>query len=129
MDLIDAGFQRRVERVLRTISQAMTTQEIQKHIDAAIGSKFKGITSESGEMMTSEGGDGRFFGQVIATRYSGFPNGSDIYLAIGKSEKLVQIVKFGNTEGLKPTPTDLDLMILKELGGEMPQTGAESGRE
>lgn len=99
----------------------MTTEEIQKHIDTAIGSKFSGITSESGEMMTSEGGDGRFFGKVIATRYSGFPNGSDIYLAIGTSEKSVQIVKFGNTESLAPSQTDLDLMVLKELGGEMPK--------
>jgi hypothetical protein len=36
--------------------QAMTTQEIQEYIDAAIGSEFDGFSSESGEMMTSAEG-------------------------------------------------------------------------
>ena len=41
----------------------MTTQEIQQYIDAAIGANFEGLTSESGEMMTSEGGDGALWGR------------------------------------------------------------------
>jgi len=94
----------------------MNTQEIQQYIDAAIGSKFSGITSESGEIMTSEGGDGRFFGLVHATRYVGLPDGRDIFLAIGESEKKVQIVKLGRAECLQPSVHDLNLMLEKELG-------------
>lgn len=94
----------------------MNTQQIQQYVDAAINSKFENITSESGEMMTSEGGDGRFFGKVFATRYSGLPAGRDIFLAIGKSEKEVQIVKLGRAECLKPGKADLDMMLEKELG-------------
>ena len=93
----------------------MTTQEIQQYIDAAIGSKFEGLTSESGEMMTSAGGDGRFEGKVIATRYGGLPGGRDLFLAIGETEMKVQIVKLGKSECLKPSGSDLDMMLLKEL--------------
>ena len=93
----------------------MTTQEIQKYIDAAITSKFDGVTSESGEMMTSEGGDGRFMGKVIATRYGGLPTGRDLFLAIGETELKVQIVKLGRSECLKPEEGDLDALLLKEL--------------
>lgn len=96
----------------------MTTQEIQQYIDAAIGSKFEGFTSESGEMMTSAGGDGRFEGKVIASRYAGFPGGKDIFLAIGETELKVQIVKLGKSECLKPSQSDLDIMLSKELGIE-----------
>lgn len=96
----------------------MNTQEIQQYIDAAIGSKFKDFTSESGEVMTSESGDGRFMGKVFATRYAGLPSGKDIFLAIGESEKKVQIVKLGKAECLKPAEADLDLMLEKELGIE-----------
>jgi hypothetical protein len=94
----------------------MNTQEIQQYIDAAIGSNFEGFTSESGEVMTSEGGDGRFMGKVFATRYAGLPAGRDIFLAIGESEKKVQIVKLGKAECLKPETADLDMMLLKEMG-------------
>lgn len=93
----------------------MTTQEIQQYIDAAIGSKFKDFSSESGEMMTSEGGDGRFMGKVIATRYAGLPKG-DLFLAIGQSEKGVQVIKLGKSECVKPEKDTLDALLLKELG-------------
>ena len=72
----------------------MTTQEIQQYIDAAIGANFEEFTSESGEMMTSEGGDGRFMGKVIATRYGGLPVGRDLFLAIGETDLKVQIVSW-----------------------------------
>jgi len=94
----------------------MTTEEIQQYIDSAILSNFDGCTSQSGEMMTDEGGDGRFFGKVIATMYSGLPAGKVIYLAIGQTEKQTQIVKFGDSECLKPGKTELNLLLRKELG-------------
>lgn len=96
----------------------MTTQEIQEYINAAICAKFEEITTESGEMMTSEGGDGRFLGKVIATRYAGLPGGRDLFLAIGETEKKVQIVKLGKSECLSPGKADLDLLLRKELGIE-----------
>lgn len=96
----------------------MTTGEIQKYIDAAIGAEFEGFSSESGEMMTSPGGDGRFLGKVIATRYAGLPGGRDLFLAIGETEKKVQIVKLGRSECLSPGTGDLDLLLRKELGIE-----------
>ncbi len=94
----------------------MTTEEIQQHIGAAICANFTDYESESGEMKTDEGGDGRFFGKVIATMYSGLPAGKVIYLAIGETEKQTQIVKFGDSECLKPGKTELDLLLRKELG-------------
>ena len=96
----------------------MTTQEIQQYVDVAISSKLEGFTSEAGEIMTSAGGDGRFEGKVIATRYAGLPGEKDIYLAIGETELKVQIVKLGKSECLKPSESDLDMMLLKELGIE-----------
>lgn len=96
----------------------MTTVEIQQYIDTAIQSNFDGYTTESGEMMTSEEGDGRFLGKVIATRYMSLPKRDDIYLVIGETAKQTQIIKFGDTECLKPSETELDLMLLKELGIE-----------
>ena len=96
----------------------MTTQEIQQYIDAAIDAKFEDFTSESGEIMTTAGGDGRFEGKVIATKYAGLPGGRDIYLAIGETELKVQIVKLGKSECLKPTESDLDMILLKQLGIE-----------
>lgn len=96
----------------------MTTQEIQEYIDEAIRSKFETMTSESGEMMTSSEGDGRFMGKVFATRYGGLPSGKDIFLAIGETDKKVQIVKLGKSEGLKPEKDNLDMFLLKELGIE-----------
>lgn len=96
----------------------MNTQEIQEYIDAAIGSNFEGLSSESGEVMTSEGGDGRFMGKVFATKYSGLPAGREIFLAIGESEMKVQIVKLGKAECLKPAKADLDMLLEKELGIE-----------
>lgn len=94
----------------------MTTREIQQYIDAAIRAKFDGYSSESGEMMTSAGGDGRFMGKVFATMYSGVPAGKDIYLVIGQTDKQAQIVKFGKSECLRPSDFELDFMLLKELG-------------
>ncbi|MFD2257008.1 hypothetical protein ACFSSA_09990 [Luteolibacter algae] len=94
----------------------MTTQEIQQYVDTAIRNNFRDYIAESGEMMTSAGGDGRFLGKVVATRYSGLPNGLDLYLAIGRTEKDVQIIKLGDSECLKPSTSELDLLILKELG-------------
>jgi len=94
----------------------MTTQEIQQYINTAIGLKFANITAESGEIMTSEGGDGRFFGKVIASKYSGFPEGREVFLAIGQTEKKVQIIKLGDSESLTPSETDLDLLLHKEFG-------------
>lgn len=96
----------------------MTTQKIQEYIDEAIRSKFKTMTSESGEMMTSAEGDGRFMGKVFATRYGGLPSGKDIFLAIGETDKKVQIVKLGKSEGLNPEKDNLDIFLLKELGIE-----------
>ncbi|QTN33629.1 hypothetical protein HZ994_15365 [Akkermansiaceae bacterium] len=96
----------------------MTTQEIQQYIDSAIRSRFDGFTSESGEIMTDEGGDGRFFGKVAATMYAGLPNGKITYLAIGETEKRTQIIKLGDSECLKPGKTELDLLLRKELGIE-----------
>ncbi len=93
----------------------MNTVEIQKHIDAAIREHFSDFSTESGEMMTSAGGDGRFFGKVIGTRYSGL-RVQDIFLAIGETEKRLQIVRFGKSECLKPSEDDLDGLLLKELG-------------
>jgi len=101
----------------------MTTQEIQQYIDAVMGSKFNDFTSESGEMMTSAGGDGRFMGKVVATRYSDLPGGHDLYLAIGETEKKMQIVKLGKSECLKPSESDLDLLLRKEMGIEIEGEG------
>jgi len=97
----------------------MTTAEIQEYIDGAISSHFKGYQSQSGEMVTSEGGDGRFLGKVFATQYAGLPVGGDVYLAIGETEKGSQIIKFGDSECLKPSETELDLLLFKELGIEV----------
>ena len=94
----------------------MTDEEIRDYIDTAINEHFKGYSSESGEMMTSEGGDGRFFGKVFATRYSGLPPSPFVFLAIGKSEKGAQIMKFGRSECIAPTQHDLDMILQKELG-------------
>ena len=94
----------------------MTHQEIQQYIDTAIRSKFQNYKSQSGEMMTSEGGDGRFFGKVIATQYVGLRGREDIYLVIGETAKQLQIIKFGDTECIKPGETELDVMLFKELG-------------
>lgn len=94
----------------------MTTEEIQQYVDAAISSNFEGFTSESGEMMTSTEGDGRFMGKVIATLYTGLPGERQLYLAIGETELKAQIVKFGKAECLKPQKDDLDAILLKELG-------------
>ncbi|MGC6427337.1 MAG: hypothetical protein ACON5H_10130 [Akkermansiaceae bacterium] len=91
----------------------MTTEEIQQYVHSAIEAKFANVTSESGELMTSEGGDGRFLGKVFATRYTGL--GRDLFLAIGETEKSVQIVKLGRSEVLKPGRGDLDMLLLKEL--------------
>lgn len=68
--------------------------------------------------MTSPEGDGRFLGKVIATCYFGLPGGQEIYLAIGETKKQTQIIKFGDSECLKPSETELDLLLLKELGIE-----------
>lgn len=94
----------------------MTTREIQQYINAAIASKFDHFTSESGEMMTSKEGDGRFMGKVIATRYGGLPSGRDLFLAIGETEKKLQIAKLGKSECVTPSKDDLDALLLKELG-------------
>ncbi len=96
----------------------MTTQEIQQYIDAAVRSKFGEVTMESGELVTSAGGDGRFLGAVTATRYSGLPTGADLLLVIGQTKKQSQLIKFGTWECVRPSPTDLDLLLLKELGIE-----------
>lgn len=87
-------------------------------MNSAIASVFEEVTLESGEMMTSEGGDGRFLGKVIATRYAGLPDGRDLFLAIGMTDKKVQIVKLGRSECLSPGKPDLDLLLRKELGIE-----------
>ena len=96
--------------------RAMTTEEIQEYINRAIRGGFKGVKLESGEVMTSEGGDGRFLGKVMATRYGGLPERRDLFLAIGKTDKKVQIVKLGKSECLSPVKSDLDLLLRKELG-------------
>ncbi len=103
----------------------MTTEEIQQYIAAAISSNFDGYTTESGEMMTSEGGDGRFLGKVVATMYVGLPGGRAIYLVIGETAKKTQIIKFGDSECLKPSETELDLLLQKELGIEKEKPGAK----
>ena len=94
----------------------MTTTEIQNYIDAAIRENFEGFTSDSGEMMTSEEGDGRFLGKVFATRYMGLSVAPNIFLVVGETKNQTQIIKFGNSECLKPSETDLELLLRKELG-------------
>ena len=94
----------------------MTTEEIQQYIDEAIHSNFKDVTSQSGEMMTSPEGDGRFLGKVFATLYSGLPKKQAVYLAIGGTEKKRQIIKLGDSECLSPSQSELDLLLMKELG-------------
>ena len=96
----------------------MTTEEIQQYIDTAIRAKFPDVASQSGEIMTSEGGDGRFLGKVSATLYSNIPGKCDVYLAIGGTEKNRQIIKLGDSECLSPGESELDLLLLKELGIE-----------
>ena len=96
----------------------MTTLEIQQYIDGVLETHYDGLSKQSGEMMTSEGGDGRFLGKVIATLYSGLPGGEELYLAIGETHKQTQIIKFGDSESLQPTETELDMILLKELGIE-----------
>ncbi len=96
----------------------MTTEEIQQYIDEVIRANFEGYISQSEEMMTSEEGDGRFLGKVFATRYAGLRGRGDLYLAIGETVKQSQIIKFGDSECLKPSETELDLLLLKELGIE-----------
>ena len=99
----------------------MTTEEIQQYIHQVLEAKFTGLSMQSGEMMTSEGGDGRFFGKVIAYLYSGFPGGEELYLAIGETEKKTQIIKFGMSECLQPSEHELDMILLKELGIKPPE--------
>lgn len=96
--------------------RAMTTQEIQDYVSGAITAHFEGFTTETGEMMTSEGGDGRFFGKVVATLYGGLPVGGGFFLAIGETEKKLQIVKLGKSECVTPDQDGLDALLLKELG-------------
>jgi hypothetical protein len=94
----------------------MTTLEISEYIDAAVSSAYSGYTSQSGEMTTSQEGDGRFLGKVTATRYSGLPIGGDIFVAIGNTPEGAQIVKVGRSECVKPETENLDLLLEKELG-------------
>ena len=98
----------------------MTTQEIQQYIETAISTKFDGFTSESEEIPTSPGGDGRFHGKVSGTMYSGLEGRQPMFVAIGETDKQAQIVKIGRSECLRPSTTDLDLILLKELGIETP---------
>jgi hypothetical protein len=35
---------------------------------------------------------------------------------IGETAKQLQIIKFGDTECIKPSETELDVMLFKELG-------------
>lgn len=93
----------------------MTTEEIQHYLHEAIRSRFDGFTADSMEMMTSEGGDGRFFGKVVAVRYQGLPKVPELYLAIGTTKQGAQIVKFGMSECVTPTEQELDFLLLKEL--------------
>ena len=101
----------------------MTTEEIQQYIDGVLAKYFQGLSSQSGEMMTSEGGDGRFLGKVVATLYTGFPDGQELYLAIGETEKKTQIIKFGLSECLQPGAHELHMLLLKELGIRPPEEG------
>ena len=55
-------------------------------------------------------------GKVFATRYGGLPLDRDLFLAVGETDKKVQIVKLGKSECLKPSEVDLDALLLKELG-------------
>ena len=97
----------------------MTTREIQKYIDAAVSLNFPDVTSQSEELTTSVGGDGRFEGNVSATKYSGLPLGRDVFVAIGQTAENAQIVKVGRSECLRPSTVDLDLILKKELGIDM----------
>lgn len=94
----------------------MTTLEIQNYVGTAIASNFSGCSSESEEMMTSAGGDGRFEGKVSATKYSGLPGGRVMFVAIGLTPEKAQIVKIGRSECLRPSTEDLDVILKKELG-------------
>ena len=87
----------------------MTTEEIQDYINRAIRGGFKGVKLESGEVMTSEGGDGRFLGKVMATRYGGLPERRDLFLAIGKTDKKVQVFSRTLWSGV-PCGRDGDVM-------------------
>lgn len=114
------GWQLDRASVLGEAANSMTTAEIQSYIDQVLESNFENYTTQSGEMQTSEGGDGRFFGTVVATLYMGLPVADEIYLAIGETEKQTQIIKFGNSECLKPGESELDMILFKELGIESP---------
>ena len=94
----------------------MTTAEIQAYIEAAVSAHFSDYTTQSEEVMTSEGGDGRFVGKVSATLYSGLPVAGNIFLAVGQTEQGVQIVKIGKSECVKPDTDGLDALLEKELG-------------
>ena len=101
----------------------MTAEEIRQHIDGVLSKHFTGLSAQSGEMMTSEGGDGRFFGKVVATLYTGFPSGEELYLAVGETDKKTQIIKFGMSECLQPGVYELDMILFKELGIKPPEDG------
>ena len=98
------------------MTQPMAPLEIQDYIEAAVSSNFDAFTSQSEELTTSEGGDGRFLGKGSATKYSGLPIGRDIFIAIGQTAEKAQIVKVGRSECLRPSTADLDLILKKELG-------------
>lgn len=104
----------------------MTTQQIRDFIDAAVSTNFSDYKSQSGEMQTSEGGDGRFVGKVSATMYSGLPIGRDIFVAVGATAEGAQIVKIGRSECVKPSTDDLGLLLKKELGIETGETQTEA---
>ena len=85
----------------------MTTAEILEYIETRISGTYKGYTTASDELTTSEGGDGRFFGKVMATRYSGLPKLGHIFVAIGETVEKVQIIKLGRiSECLRPDTED-----------------------
>lgn len=93
----------------------MTSEQIKDYVNSALQKNFPHHSSESGEMMTSADGDGHFFGKVTAVRYRGLPS-EDLFLAIGQTEKKLQIVRLGKSECLRPSKDDLDGVLLKELG-------------
>ena len=93
----------------------MTTDEIQTYFGEKIAEEFPEVRRETGEITAVAGEDGRFVGTVRATLYANLAGGRQVYAAVGKTEKGIQIVKLGRSECLTPDEGDLDFLLKKEL--------------
>lgn len=98
----------------------MTPEEIEEYIEEFIARTVHEYRRECGIVETNKGGDGRFFGEVQAVAYSSQTFTRTIYLAIGKTEMGVQLVRFGASECVRPEKSDLDLLLKKNLPNTRP---------